>query len=1091
MQLKFKYLTICTLSAMLIACGGGGNDDYFESNNGSSDNGGSTGNSNPGDGTNELPGDGTDSETGGSSSGNGTGSEGGGSGSTGGDSSGNGSGGSTGGGSGGLPVEPDASIPMTPIGPSTPVKPDTSIPMTPIGPSTPVKPDTNIPMTPIGPSTPVKPDTSIPMTPIGPSTPVKPDTSIPMTPIGPSTPVKPDTSIPMTPIGPSTPVKPDTSIPMTPIGPSTPVKPDTSIPMTPIGPSTPISSKYPEPKKDVLESSLLGFYDLDRLGQNRLLRNDLTGNFAAMVQFAQSHVVNPKNNEQDKMPRLTTEKDALLLVTPHPAMGDLEQLQVEIYQDNVLLRTVKLKEPSRISASDQSNSDSRPRVSYSKQAWSIALQWNEVRPGMSIRITDPVNNRSGTLGGTDIDFAAPGELVVQNIRLGLLTNAPKSNGHYMLLEPEKAGTDYLQTIPAARLIVSKYEEMRLDRVMIANGTIYDSVSASNGGVYEGDMRENTAKSTFSVGINLANWGVSSSSMASQEQPQVTQSVVVHHARGKYANGESNHGLSGGNSILTLIDSIGNEFSHEIGHHYGLGHYPGAEGNNMFWAAHHADSGWGYIAYRNKMRGNLNWGATNLGDGTNGVPNFQNLYAYGWDAMSGGATASSISKYTHYTGYSTWLKIQPAFDKYVWDADSATGYKKWNAISRMMEVAQPKVPKSGNVWYNSIDGNYLKPRLFSVPVYTILGGYDPVNQVGIIYPAARGNWGNVFNLPQANTTATAENCWLNVQYSSGSENIALAPQRVNAGSAANKFHINIAQSDAPQRVNLYCQKEGEQAVQLSTIDIPVSAEPMSPYVNIGKEAGYSALRSVEMPQLEQALLENKGKPVVNLLPNARLLFDSYRLFKNELSQDAQDEMVRYTQQQIKLYRLNRWVNAYRTDLQSANTEAIEAFNNFVKLLELQGDFNLNQVSSIKNGTSCLKVEALDDGVLNAYISGKSACTEGDDEKWVYDAAGKIHNKKYMNQCLSIQSGNVINLTACNNDVASQVWSMNPTLQRIEQGGKCFDLEYGYLNNNRARLISYNCGNGSNQKWSNLTQNGSLILAAGKAQNLPLFMQLLTQ
>ncbi|MED5659131.1 hypothetical protein, partial [Enterobacter hormaechei] len=76
-------------------------------------------------------------------------------------------------------------------------------------------------------------------------------------------------------------------------------------------------------------------------------------------------------------------------------------------------------------------------------------------------------------------------------------------------------------------------------------------------------------------------------------------------------------------------------------------------------------------------------------------------------------------------------IQPAFDRYVWDKNSPTGYKKWNATTRAMEVAQPKVPNSGNVWYDSADGNYLKPRLFGVPVYTILGGYDPVNQVGLI------------------------------------------------------------------------------------------------------------------------------------------------------------------------------------------------------------------------------------------------------------------------------------------------------------------------------------------------------------------------
>ncbi|MFW1744590.1 hypothetical protein, partial [Acinetobacter johnsonii] len=85
---------------------------------------------------------------------------------------------------------------------------------------------------------------------------------------------------------------------------------------------------------------------------------------------------------------------------------------------------------------------------------------------------------------------------------------------------------------------------------------------------------------------------------------------------------------------------------------------------------------------------------------------------------------------------------------------------------------------------------------------------------------------------------------------------------------------------------------------------------------------------------------------------------------------------YTQQQIKLYRLNRWINAYRTDLESGNVEAIEAFNQFVAKLELSNDFNLNHVSSIKNGTNCLKVETLSNGKLNAYISGKSGCT-GDD------------------------------------------------------------------------------------------------------------------
>ncbi|MEG2921524.1 MAG: M66 family metalloprotease, partial [Acinetobacter sp.] len=783
----------------------------------------------------------------------------------------------------------------------------------------------------------------------------------------------------------------------------------------------PITHDYVEPSNDVVDASVLGFNDCESNGQLRLIRNDLSGNFNAMIQFAQSHVVDPKGNEAKKMPRLTSEKEALLLVTPTEDMSKVAQLTAEIYQDNRLLRTVNLNDPSQIALSDQSNADDRPRVQFSKRAWSTALTWNEVRPGLSIRIVDPVNNKNGDLRSEDIDFAAPGELVVQSIRLGLLTEPPKSAGHYMLLESEKAGTDYFQTIPAARMIVSKYEDMKLDKVMVASGVIYDSVSATTGDVYSGDMRENTAKSTFSTGINLANWGVTSSSMQSQEQPQVTQSVVIHHAAGNYSNGVQGHGLSGGNGILTLYDSVGNEFSHEIGHHYGLGHYPGEKDGNYFWAAHHADSGWGYIAFRNKMRGNLNWRTTNLGDGTNGVPNFLGKYAYGWDAMSGGATASSISRYTHYTGYSTQQKIQPAFDRDVWAEDSATGYKKWNKITRMMEVSQPKVPtKSNNVWYNSANGNYLKPRLFSVPVYTIVGGYDPVNQSGLIYPAARGNWGNVFDLPQVNTGGTAASCWLKVQSASGVQNIALAPQRMNPNldpqklAVVNKFHINLAQSEQPQAVDLYCQKANEQAVKLSSMTIPVSTNVMSPYVSIGQEDGYSALKRVEMPELEQALLQNKGKEIVNLSPTFRLLYDSYLGFKDEFSPDAQTEMVRYTQQQIKTYRLNRWVNVYYNDLSNGNTEALEAFHKFVDSLGLKNDIPFANASMLvmpKMGNSCLKVEKLDTGVLNVYMSGKNGCTGEASTLWVHDAIGKIHSQQYPNLCLT----NARTLSACSNDV----------------------------------------------------------------------------
>lgn len=48
------------------------------------------------------------------------------------------------------------------------------------------------------------------------------------------------------------------------------------------------------------------------------------------------------------MPRLTAEKEALLLVTPTLEMGDIDKLVAEIYKDGVLLRTVNLADPIRL-----------------------------------------------------------------------------------------------------------------------------------------------------------------------------------------------------------------------------------------------------------------------------------------------------------------------------------------------------------------------------------------------------------------------------------------------------------------------------------------------------------------------------------------------------------------------------------------------------------------------------------------------------------------------------------------------------------------------------------------------------------------------
>ncbi|WP_234966513.1 M66 family metalloprotease [Acinetobacter johnsonii] len=839
-----------------------------------------------------------------------------------------------------------------------------------------------------------------------------------------------------------------------------------------------------EAAPEVIESTL-GYFDYDANSKTRVIRNDLTGSFEAMLQFGQSHVVDPNGNESKKMPRLTMEKEALLLVTPSQAMGTIERLSADIYMNNQWLRTIELDDPTHIPQSDQTNTDDRPRVQYSKRAWSARLNWDEIRPGLRIQLKDS-HGRQGQIAEDKIDFASPGELVLNNIRIGMLTAPPVSNGHYMLNDPVRAGSDYFQTIPAAEMTVAKYDDIQLDRVMIADGTIYDTASASQGGVYDGDMRENVGKSTFSVGINLANWGITSASMASQNQPQLTQTVVAHHSRGKYANGESNHGLSGGNGMLTLYDSVGNEFSHEIGHHYGLGHYPGQEGDNQFWTSHHADSGWGYIPYRNMMRGNLIWNNKDLWAASTGIANFLALYPHSRDAMSGGYASSSVSRYTHYTGYSTYLKIQPHFNRYVWDKTSPTGYKKWNEVTRQMEVAQPTMPDSAApVWYQPKQ-NYLRPRVFGEPVVTILGGYDPVAKVGLLYPAARSNWGNVYDLPAANTALNQDACWLNVQYPNTVTNIALAPTRL--GSNANKLHVNLALADHPQKVDLYCKQVNAAAKLLSTTVIPQYATAITPAVKIGKAQGYKALRDVELPLLEQELLNQAANNIIVLSPNGLMLYQAYKSYKNEMSLAAQQVLERYGVQESKLMRLNRWVDSNYDGLAKELVDAKRELFALLNELGLQSDDPLAQSTLLKNNKNCLKTEVTANKKMDVYISGPSACTADDTEQWVYDSLGRIHSKAAMGQCLTGNGGSAkVTLTDCVANNAAQVWSMDATTSAIKQSGQCLDLNSGNLVNNRQIAIRYSCSGNNNQRWTMLNQNTSLILAGATSKNMGILVK----
>ncbi|MGE5863943.1 MAG: M66 family metalloprotease, partial [Rhizobacter sp.] len=802
-----------------------------------------------------------------------------------------------------------------------------------------------------------------------------------------------------------------------------------------------------------------GYYDKDKSGQTRPVRNDLDGSLAAMVQFAQSHTIDPSGNKDREMPTLAMEREALLLITPDPALGPIDALTVEVTVNGVTKAALPLRHPREMPRSDQANTDGRPDYVYSARSWSVVLPWDWVVPGLALRVIDD-RQREGRLAADKIEFAAAAELVVHSIKLGMLVE-PENNdaAHWFRSNPADAATDYFQTIPVARLTAAHYEDATLRRVMVSSGVIYDTASATTGDVYSGDMRADVAKSTFSVGINLANYGVTSSGMQSQQQPQVFQSVVAHHARGVYTNGTQSHGLSGGNSILTLWTSRGNEFSHEIGHHFGLGHYPGQVGEDYFLAAHHHDSGWGYIGHRKRMRANLLWNRAITG-GLQGVPVFEGQYRFAPDAMSGGDFTSALSSYTHYTGRSTQKAIQPSLDKPVPSPASPTGYTKWNAAARAMEAHAPTVPKQDTVWFNSANGKFLAPRLHGVPVVTLLGGYDPETNKALIYPAQRSNWGNVFSLPtQAVDTQEPRQCWLDVGFASGArQRIALAGKRMQAN-LVNKLHVNLAQNENPSNAKLQCQTPSQPVDTLYTLDIPQGLPPMPSPVIVGKEAGYQALRKVELPRLEAALEALAGKAVLRLSAADRLLYESHAAHAREMSPAAQQQLARYTAQQSQANRLNRWMAFHATALDGGVPEAQSALLDFIAALGLGTGPHVpaGQAITMPNG-NCIQANA---GAVR--VAAPSLCTGAVSELWVLDARRSIRSRADPGQCLTDQgSGRSVALQPCDTGNDAQVWEINDT-RRIARAGRCLDLNGGNLTNNVGTLITYGCTGGANQQW----------------------------
>lgn len=820
---------------------------------------------------------------------------------------------------------------------------------------------------------------------------------------------------------------------------------------------------------DKANPAKLAFYD-DINGVPRDITNNLIGDLAAGIQFIQTHNIAPSGNSANARPTLVPYRPALLVLTTNTFY---KQIKADIKDNNGNIYRVKMDPPRDMPDVDTTKPEKAP-VTFSNKSWSIMVPEKYLVPNMEITFvaTDEEGNEyTGVLPKEDIEYSTPTEVVYFFIRLGMLTDAPATkDGFYMLNQPVRAMQEYFQTVPFARVVNATYEPRRLDMVILNNGTIYDTTgkrgataSTTNGGWYDGDMRQAVAKVQYSAGVNLANRGVSSSAINESSDDHQREKdplyMVVHHARGNYKNGVQVHGLSGGAGMFTLSDSKGNEFSHELGHGYGLGHYVDG-GWTTTGVIHSYDTGWGYDSYRNRIRGSLSWGSNGANSQSYGgrtVPAFNNKYNWNKDTMSGGWAESAISQYTHLTAR-TMMKVQDyAKNRYKLSDEKIDGkyrYQYWDNNEKAYKLVT-----------EDLNAGFLSARRTAtergVPVITILGGYNPNNiDQAVVYPYFRANYGHVFGdlfLDEPPYSKT----YLKIEYY-GTDAVKYVELSdvVLSGSQVNKMHVNIPESSKPKKVTLYIRGETKTDVAGYSTDIPENLTPMNAAVIIGKDYGYKAVIQSDIAELEKGL-ESLDVNAYGLTTRQKDIIESlkYNDAISSLTGNTKVIVDDYLQSMQYVDELNMYLEKNYEKIEQKDEETLNGLKEIVAKAGYIQTRYTPLLLKVNNGSKCIEVRS-SANIIEGF--GVSCDENSDSQKWFMDSYARIRSVSNPDLCVSADI-ETAGLEKCGHDLKFY-WkeyspANNKTSYKNLSNDKCLDLS-----GSNGKLITWNCNNQENQKFA---------------------------
>ncbi|WP_369308266.1 M66 family metalloprotease [Providencia rettgeri] len=308
-------------------------------------------------------------------------------------------------------------------------------------------------------------------------------------------------------------------------------------------------------------------------------------------------------------------------------------------------------------------------LEYMEETWSTSISKEYIQPNLKLEFIH--NDKTGTL--SDITIGAPTKLTLHLLDIGVFT-PPRDNFDFM--DTAELNRQFYQNIPVSTLQVNRYDPTYVDSVVFGDGTILQNVIPENGGWHERSIA-NITRQIYGEGIHMATSGINSSP---DNGPTFvpTPQMVIYNAIGRYQNGLVVHGGTGSyvGGLASVEDSVGNEFSHELGHNFDLiDFYGGGRELGIHRRSHERNSTWGWDADNNMF-----------------LPNFDRSGRASRDAMNGGSPNDNDNNaYTLYTP-NTLAAIQKRLEKlYTFAPEASTGYQKWDPATQRMENTHLALP----------------------------------------------------------------------------------------------------------------------------------------------------------------------------------------------------------------------------------------------------------------------------------------------------------------------------------------------------------------------------------------------------------------